>query len=442
MSASIAPQNVRAVLGRHTLTDGFETIIDLEKSHGSWIVDAVTGKEFLDVYAMFSSMTVGYNHPTIVAHRERLARAAVNKPTLSDMYTGEFAEFVATFAEIGMPDYLPHAFFIEGGALAVENTLKAAFDWKVRKNLAAGRSALGSRIMHFQYCFHGRSGYTMSLTDSHDPRKTLHYPKFDWPRITFPRLRYPITDAVEQEIAALEAQAKGEMEQAIHDHPHDIAAVIVEPIQGEGGDNHMRPEFARYLRQVCDAEEIILIFDEVQTGVAITGAFWAHEHFGDDARPDIISFGKKSQVCGLLAGPRFDEVEHNVFQESSRINSTFGGNLVDMVRFGLILQIIKAENLMVAAQLQGSYLLAKLEALAEEFPGFVSNVRGQGLFCAFDLPSETEREAVLAALYREGAIVLGSGDRSVRFRPHLTISREELDQLSDLLHTSVRSCLA
>ena len=297
-------------------------------------------------------------------------------------------------------------------------------------------------MIHFQGCFHGRSGYTMSMTDSHDARKTAYYPKFDWPRVTFPRLRYPVTAAVEEEVAGLEAKARGEIEQAIHDHPHDIAALIVEPIQGEGGDNHMRPDFARYLRQLCDEEEIILIHDEVQTGVAITGAFWAHEHFGEDARPDIIAFGKKSQVCGLLAGPRLDEVEHNVFRESSRINSTFGGNLVDMVRFNIILQIIRDENLVERSRTQGTYLKSKLDDLAEEFPGYVSNVRGLGLFCAFDLPSETERDAVLAALVANGAIVLGSGDRTVRFRPHLTISLEEIDLLSDLLLTSVRSCLA
>ncbi|MQY64701.1 MAG: aminotransferase class III-fold pyridoxal phosphate-dependent enzyme, partial [Calditrichaeota bacterium] len=237
-------------------------------------------------------------------------------------------------------------------------------------------------------------------------------------------------------------KALGEIKQAIDDNPHDIAALIIEPIQGEGGDNHIRPEFAVSLRQICDEEEIILIYDEVQTGVGITGAFWCHEHFGEDARPDIIAFGKKSQVCGILAGQRLDEVENNVFHESNRINSTFGGSLVDMVRFNLILQVIRDENLVERARIQGQYLLEKLAALAEEFPGYVSNVRGKGLFAAFDLPSGTERDAVLSAIYDNGAIVIGCGDRTVRFRPHLTITREEIDLAYDLLAKSVRSCLA
>jgi len=442
MTSSIAPRDVRQVIGRHALTDGLQAVIDLEKSHGSWIVDAVTGKEYLDLFAMFASMTVGFNHPVLLANKDRLVAAAINKPTLSDIYAREYAEFVAALEEVGIPDYLPYAFFIEGGALAVENALKAAFDWKVRKNLAAGRGEKGSQVIHFQHCFHGRTGYTMSMMDSPDPRKTMYYPKFNWPRITHPRLRFPITEAVQQEVEALEQKALGEIKQAIRDNPHDIAALIIEPIQGEGGDNHIRSEFAVSLRQVCDAEEIILIYDEVQTGVGITGAFWCYEHFGEDARPDIIAFGKKSQVCGILAGQRLDEVESNVFNESNRINSTFGGNLVDMVRFNLVLQVIRDENLVERARTQGQYLLEKLGALADEFPGYVSNVRGKGLFAAFDLPSGTERDAVLSAIYDNGAIVIGCGDRTVRFRPHLTITQEEIDLAYDLLAKSVRSCLA
>ncbi len=441
MTSSIAPRDVRQVIGRHALTDGLQVVIDLEKSHGSWIVDAITGKEYLDLFAMFASMTVGFNHQALIANKDRLVAAAINKPTLSDIYAREYAEFVAALEEVGIPDYLPYAFFIEGGALAVENALKAAFDWKVRKNLAAGRGEKGSQVIHFQHCFHGRTGYTLSMMDSPDPRKTMYFPKFDWPRITYPRLRFPITEAVKLEVEALEEKALGEIKRAIQDNPHDIAALIIEPIQGEGGDNHIRTEFAVSLRQICDKEEIILIYDEVQTGVGITGAFWCHEHFGEDARPDIIAFGKKSQVCGILAGQRLDEVENNVFHESSRINSTFGGNLVDMVRFNLILQVIRDENLVERARTQGQYLLEKLAALAEEFPGYVSNVRGKGLFAAFDLPSGTERDAVLSALYDNGAIVLGCGDRSIRFRPHLTVTREEIDLLYDLLAKSVRSCL-
>lgn len=439
---TIATKDVRQVLGRHILTDGFDAVIDLEKSHGVWLHDGVSGKEYLDLFTMFASMSIGYNHPRMLANKDRFASVAINKPTLSDIYTREYAEFVNTFDQVGIPDYLPYAFFIEGGGLAVENALKAAFDWKVKKNLAAGNGKKGSQVIHFRHCFHGRTGYTMSLTDSPDHRKTMYYPKFNWPRVTFPALSFPVTTATTRDVETLEKQALYEIKQAIADHPSDIAALIVEPIQGEGGDNHCRPEFAQALRQVCDEEDIILIYDEVQTGVGITGTFWAHEQFGPDGHPDIIAFGKKSQVCGVLAGKRLDEVDKNVFHESSRINSTWGGNLVDMLRFALVMEVILEENLLNAAKQQGNYLVGKVNDLAEEFPGFVTNPRGRGLFAAFDLPSGTERDAVLSAIYSNGAIILGCGDRTVRFRPALNITRGEIDTAYEIITQSVRSCLA
>ncbi|MFC1480635.1 L-lysine 6-transaminase [Candidatus Neomarinimicrobiota bacterium] len=442
MTANITANKVHDTLGKHILADGLPVVIDLEKSKGSTIIDGVTGKSYLDMFSMFASMAIGYNHPALVEKKNRLVSAAVNKPTLSDIYSREYAEFVAIFGEVGIPDYLPHAFFIEGGGLAVENALKAAFDWKVRKNMAAGRGEQGSKVIHFEKCFHGRTGYTMSMTDSPDPRKTLYFPKFDWPRVSHPSLSYPLTDKSLADVKAAESKSIEQIKKAITDNPHEIAAMIIEPIQGEGGDNHIRPEFARQLRQICDQEEIILIYDEVQTGVGITGTFWAHEQFGPDARPDVLAFGKKSQVCGILASKRFDEVENNVFNESSRINSTWGGNLVDMVRFGMILEVIKDENLLDNATTQGKYLVDRLEQLQVEFPGFVTNARGKGLFAAFDLPSGTVRDAVLAALFDNGAIVLGCGLKSIRFRPHLNVTRDTLDQLYEVLVKSVRSCLS
>ncbi|MCK4577912.1 MAG: aminotransferase class III-fold pyridoxal phosphate-dependent enzyme, partial [Candidatus Marinimicrobia bacterium] len=211
MTNFVEPRNVRQVLDKHILADGYDVVIDLEKSHDSWIIDAVTGREYLDMFSMFASGAIGYNHPTLVANRDRLLSAAINKPTLSDIYTREYAEFVETFDEVGIPDYLPYAFFIEGGGLAVENALKAAFDWKVRKNLAAGNGEKGSKVIHFEKCFHGRTGYTMSLTDSPDPRKTLYFPKFDWPRVSHPTLRFPTTDDVIREVEASEARAIDEI---------------------------------------------------------------------------------------------------------------------------------------------------------------------------------------------------------------------------------------
>jgi L-lysine 6-transaminase len=386
---------------------------------------------------MFSSMPVGYNHPSLLENRERIADAALNKPTNSDIYSTQMAEFVDTVGRIAQPDYLPYSFFVEGGALGVENALKTAFDWKVRKNLVAGKGEKGSKVIHFTECFHGRTGYTMSLTDSPDPRKTLYFPQFDWPRINNPKLHFPLTDEVLEHVLKAEATAINQIKSAVAENPDDIAALIIEPIQGEGGDNHFRGEFFQELRALADEHEFMLIYDEVQTGVGITGKMWAHQLFNSSTRPDIISFGKKMQICGIFAGKRIDEVENNVFHESSRLNSTWGGNVVDMVRISLYLEIIAVEKLVNQAATNGDYLLAKLHDIQADFDGVVNNVRGRGLFAAFDLLDGSTRDTLANLIIAEGALILGSGEKSIRFRPHLNITREEIDLADEIIRRAI-----
>ncbi len=421
----VQAKDVRKVLARHMLADGMEPVIDLEKSQGSWMVDKRNGDRYLDFFSMFASMAVGFNHPKLLEKQEELGRLAIHKPTNSDVYSEELAEFLETFSRIGIPEELPHAFFIEGGGLAVENALKTAFDWKVRKNFEKGdKEPKGYKVIHFQQCFHGRTGYTLSMTNTHDSRKTQYFPKFDWPRVLNPKMIFPLNDENLETVKAAEAESLKQIHEAIEKNPGDIAALILEPVQGEGGDNHFRPEYIRELRKICDDHEILLIFDEVQTGVGLTGKFWAYEHYG--VKPDIISFGKKSQVCGILAGPRIDEVEKNVFAESSRINSTWGGNLVDMIRFSYILKIMEEEKLVENARVQGELLLGELKKISEMYPGLVSNARGKGLMCAFDLKDEKTRNDFLGELEKEKVLMLGCGGKSVRFRPHLIVNRDEI----------------
>jgi len=437
----IDARNVHSTIGKHMLADGMDQVIDLKKSHGSWLVDARDGKEYLDLFSMFSSMPVGYNHPTLLENRERIADAALNKPTNSDIYSTQMAEFVDTIGRIAQPDYLPYSFFVEGGALGVENALKTAFDWKVRKNLAAGKGEKGSKVIHFTECFHGRTGYTMSLTDSPDPRKTLYFPQFDWPRIDNPKLHFPLTDESLEQVLKAEATAINQIKSAVAENPDEIAALIIEPIQGEGGDNHFRGEFLQELRALADEHEFMLIYDEVQTGVGVTGKMWAHQLFNSSARPDIIAFGKKMQICGIFAGERVDEVENNVFHESSRINSTWGGNVVDIVRITLYLEIIAAEDLVNQAATNGDYLVAKLHDIQADFDGLVSNVRGRGLFAAFDLPSQTERDKVIGGLLKNKLLMLPSGDNAIRFRPHLNVTKEDLTTSLEIINATIKATL-
>tara|TARA_Y100000817_G_C16848538_1_gene541081 strand:+ start:904 stop:2220 length:1317 start_codon:yes stop_codon:yes gene_type:complete len=436
---SIKPKNVREILSKNILADGFDPIIDLDKSHGSWIVDQRDGSEYLDMFSMYASGAVGYNHPYIVKNQDVLGKISINKTTLSDIYNIYYADFIETFNKYAAPNYLKHAFFIDGGALAVENALKTAFDWKKRLNLKKGINKEGDKIIYFNQAFHGRSGYTMTLTNTSDPRKTMYYPKFDWFKVDNPHLSFPLDDVLLEDVIKKENSVIENIKNILNKNKDDVAAIIIEPIQGEGGDNHFRNEFMILLKELCDSNEMLLIFDEVQTGVGITGKMWAHEHFS--VKPDIISFGKKTQVCGMLAGDKVFSMDKNVFKESSRINSTFGGNLVDMYRFKLILEIMCNENLLSNAKEMGWYLLSKINDLSLEFPGFATNPRGVGLFCAFDLPSTIERDKFISLVFNEKLMILGSGDASIRFRPHLNVSKNDIDVAIDIISQTLKKML-
>jgi L-lysine 6-transaminase len=426
----VQPKQVKELLSKHILTKGMlPMVLDMDESQGVRLRDETTGRSFIDLFGFYASNPLGMNHPKMSADEdflERLMDAALNKVTNSDVMTEHMARFVDTFSRVGIPDYLPYTFFISGGALAVENALKTAFDWKVRKNHQKGyRREVGHQILHFDQAFHGRTGYTMSLTNTADPRKTMYFPKFDWPRVTNPAIHFPLDSEEVDRVAAHEQKALDQAKRYFHEREDQIAAVILEPIQGEGGDNHFRTSFLKRLKNLAHENDALLIFDEVQSGVGITGDFWAHQTIG--VKPDILAFGKKAQVCGILAGHKLDEVDDHVFQTPSRINSTWGGNIVDMVRFDRILEIMEEDDLVAHAAEVGEHLQDRLHELAEAFPA-MTNVRGRGLMTAFTLPSPEYRDHVKQQTYEEGAIILGCGDRSIRFRTPLTITEDEVDE--------------
>ncbi len=424
--SKIMPEDVHPTLSKYMLADGFDFVLDMEKSIGPRLTDQKTGESYLDFFTFFASSALGMNHPGLKTEevKNELAVAATNKPSNSDIYTTQMAEFVETFASIAKPDYMKYLFFVSGGALAVENGLKAAFDWKVRKNLMKGyKEEKGQQVLHFKQAFHGRSGYTLSLTNT-EPNKILYFPKFQWPRITNPKIKFPIEQNL-NEIIRSEEKALAEIHAAIKNNPDDIAVIIIEPIQGEGGDNFFRKEFFEKLRTIADENDILLMFDEVQTGFGLTGKFWASEYY---VKPDIISFGKKAQVCGIMVSDRIDEVPDNCFHKSSRINSTWGANLTDMVRSKHIMQIIQKENLVQNAYVKGKYLLSKLHELHQLFPELLDSPRGLGLMCSFDLPTSELRNTFIKNCYKEHLLILGCGEKSIRFRPPLNISEEDLEE--------------
>jgi L-lysine 6-transaminase len=428
----ITPEDVVPEVERHILLDGFRTVVDLEKSSGCRLVDAVSGRELLDLYGFYGALPVGFNHPWFDRPEVKadLLQAAGTKVANSDILSVLYATFVGTFNRVLGLAPLERYFFIEGGALAVENALKAAMDWKVRKNLAAGNGARGTDILHFEHAFHGRSGYTLSLTNT-DPRKTDYFAKFNWPRVPAPSINFALSEPQRtNDTVARELRVETQIVEILNTRAIDIAAIIIEPIQGEGGDNHFRGEWLATLRQLCDRFDVLLIFDEVQCGVGVTGRNWCCEHF--EVLPDLLSFGKKAQVGGVMAGPRLDEVSDNCFRLPGRINSTWGGNLADMVRATHYLRIIDQERLVENARVIGDDFLEGLRALSAAEP-LIQAPRGRGLMLAFDLPSREQRDAFHAGLFELGLLALRCGERSIRFRPVLDIPTGVCQQALTLL---------
>ncbi|MCX2477067.1 L-lysine 6-transaminase [Pedobacter sp. MC2016-05] len=427
---TVPADRVNESLSKHILADGFDLTYDMEKSQGAYIYDSKHNRTLLDFFTCFASVPLGYNHPKMVndeSFKKNLLLAAMANPSNSDVYTQQYAQFLETFSRVGIPDYLPHAFFIAGGALAVENAIKVAMDWKVQKNFAKGHTEeKGFKVLHFERAFHGRSGYTLSLTNTL-PDKTKWFAKFDWPRVSIPDVKFPLSDSNLDRAIQTEEDSIAQIKKAFAENKDDICAIIIEPIQSEGGDNHLREEFLIQLKTLADENDAFLIFDEVQTGVGLTGKFWCHQHFSEKAQPDIVAFGKKMQVCGILVGNKVDQIETNVFKVPSRINSTWGGNLVDMVRSSQILQIVEEDKLCENSAQVGAYLKDNLSTFAHKFDK-MSNVRGRGLLCSFDFPNKEMRNDFLSKGLAQNVMFLGCGEKTIRFRPALCIEQKHIDE--------------
>lgn len=450
MTNPIDPKAVHETIARHQLADGMSIVLDLDRSHGSWVVDATTGEEYLDAFTCFASWPLGYNHPKIndPAFVAELAEAAKNNPSNSDLYTVQMARFVDAFGTHATPDDFPYHFWIAGGGLAVENAMKAAFDWKARK---LGRTDFledvnDLSIMHFKQAFHGRTGYTMSVTNTL-PDKVGLFPKFNWPRIHNPGVELDHDGNVCNDIEASEARAIAEINAFFDACPHgktregkgSVAGILIETMQGEGGDNHFRPEFLQKLRAICDERECLLIFDEVQTGFYGSGKPWLWQHMG--VKPDVVAFGKKSQVCGIYAGHRMDEVADHVFKKSSRINSTWGGSLTDMVRSRKFIEIIEEEKLGDHITAIGDKVIAGLRSIAKDSGAF-KNVRGQGSLIAFSFDTPEARDTMVGDLEKQKVLALACGVDSVRFRLPLVMTEAEADMLLERVGACVGAATA
>jgi len=430
-------------------TRSLNMITDYEKSAGNYIVDP-DGNVLLDVYAQIASIPIGYNNPALLkaARSDAMINGLINRPALGNFPPEDWAEVLKSGILKVAPKGLNQVFTAMAGSDANETAYKAAFMWRrqherggahvefteeemesAMHNKAPGASQLS--ILSFKTGFHGRLFGSLSTTRS-KPIHKLDIPAFDWPQATFPQLKYPL-DQYAEENRAIEKAALDEVEYLIANYHVPPCAVIVEPIQSEGGDNHASPGFFRGLRAITRKHNVLMIVDEVQTGVGATGRFWAHEHWNLQDPPDMVTFSKKAQTAGYYFGN--PELRPN---KPYRQFNTWMGDPARALLFGAIIGEIERLGLVENTARVGDYLFGKLEGLAKKYPGQLENLRGKGMgtFIAFDNP---KRDELIRQAKEFGINIGGSGQSAVRLRPMLIFQEKHADILIERLEALVKS---
>lgn len=446
------PRAKAAIAELHKVFDtrSLNMLTDYHKSAGNYIADP-DGNILLDVYAQIASIPIGYNNPALLkaAQGEQMINGLINRPALGNFPPADWAEVLNSGILKVAPKGLDQVFTAMAGSDANETAYKAAFMWRrqherggahvefteeemhsAMKNQSPGASNELS-ILSFKTGFHGRLFGSLSTTRSKAIHK-LDIPAFDWPQATFPQLQYPL-DQYAEENAAAEKAALQEVEHLLTTYHVPPCAVIVEPIQSEGGDNHASPAFFRGLREVTRKHNVLLIVDEVQTGVGATGKFWAHEHWDLPHPPDMVTFSKKAQTAGYYFGN--PELRPN---KPYRQFNTWMGDPARALLFKAIINEIERLDLVSHTAKVGDYLYGKLERLGDKYPGQFANLRGKsmGTFIAFDNPN---RDEFLVRAKKFGVNIGGSGASAVRLRPMLIFEQKHADILLEALENIVKS---
>ncbi|KAI0480290.1 4-aminobutyrate aminotransferase, partial [Xylariaceae sp. FL0804] len=416
-------------------------------SVGNYVGDP-DGNRLLDVYAQIASIPVGYNNPALMklAQSKEMAEAIINRPALGNFPSHDWADILETGMLRVAPPGLNQVFTAMAGSDANETAYKAAFMWRRQKerggpavefteeemessmnNQSPGASQLS--ILSFKTAFHGRLFGSLSTTRS-KPIHKMDIPAFDWPQATFPQLKYPLSEHAEENANAERASLE-EVEHLIKTWHLPPCAVVVEPIQSEGGDNHASPAFFQGLRQLTKKHGVLMIVDEVQTGVGATGKFWAHEHFGLSEPPDMVTFSKKAQTAGYYYGD--PSLRPN---KPYRQFNTWMGDPARAILFRGIIDIIQENNLVENTAKVGEYLFEKMEGLAKKYPKEFLNLRGKGMgtFIAFDSP---QRDEFLRKAKTLGVNIGGSGATAVRLRPMLIFEKQHADKLVEVMEKIV-----
>jgi 4-aminobutyrate aminotransferase/(S)-3-amino-2-methylpropionate transaminase len=414
-------------------------VIDDAKSSGPWVVD-VDGNVLLDLFANFALGALGYNHPAVMAvtRSEAFARAAANPTSTPFVTTASWFDFTEALQSRYAPRGMAKVFCVDGGGEGVEAALKAAFivhGERRRERAGAPKNPLelneaeqrafmdnggtDAVVVSFAGAFHGRGLGPLSATHS----KVIHkadLPAFPWPTAPFPASRFPLALHAEENARA-EASALAELAKILDAHAGRVAAVLIEPLQSEGGDRHASAAFFRKVQELAGAAGAAFILDEVQTGVGISGTLWAHEQLELPRPPDMVCFGKKMQMGGFFATAPY------AIAQFGRMYQTKNGDRARAMITEAILRTVVDDGLLERVRTVGARFLAGLEELAVRHPALVSDPRGRGFLLAFDLPTPAVRDDFLKRALGRGVFASYTGTRSVRLRPHLITEVEHVE---------------
>tara|TARA_B100000925_G_scaffold291750_1_gene281167 strand:- start:1928 stop:3304 length:1377 start_codon:yes stop_codon:yes gene_type:complete len=427
---------------KNTETRAITLITNIEKSKGNYLVD-VDNNRYLDMYCNIASLPLGYNHPELlnidfakimpfIIQRSALG---VNPPY---QYIEELDKTMKYFKPNGL-DFIHTGCGCGSGA--IENSFKAAFIHyaknktnfcdTLKKETSIYNSHPGSpknSILSFKKGFHGRTLGSLSATRS-NPNHKLDIPAFPWPCAPFPNLKYPL-ERFEKENRIEENNCLLDTEYIINNNREPIAAMIIEPIQSEGGDNHASSYYFNKLREMAYNKNITFIVDEVQTGVGATGHMWAHESWNLKTPPEIVVFAKKMQISGYFCKREFQP------DNTYHIFNTWLGDPLRIFITNKIGEIINNDNLIERVQDTGTYLKKSLENL--DYTNLLYDIRGPGSYISFSLDYDNTKFVNLA---RKNNINMGiCGNNSVRLRPSLTLTKTEVDEFIDKLTKTIKQC--
>ncbi len=406
-----------------SLTRAYELVVD--RGEGSTVFD-VDGNSYIDFAASVAVMNIGYNcrkvKEAVCAQMEKMVHCG-----FSDFYSEIPVKLSEKLCE--MTGY-EKVFLSNSGTEAVEAAMKLAF-WYTKRN----------SMVAFYRAFHGRTLGALSLTAS----KIKHKEHFPALRVVHSHYAYCYRCPLNLEYPECGISCALEIERTIFKRelsPKDTAAIVVEPIQGEGGFIVPPPEFHEELRRICDENDLLLIADEIQSGGFRTGKFMAMENF--DVRADIVCMSK-SIGGGIPLGATLSSSEIMSWPPGTHAN-TFGGNLLAAAGGVATLEFMEDKKLGEKAVDKGNYLMERLNELKEKYP-IIGDVRGIGLMIGAELvkankdPAVEEREAIVKKALEGGLILLPAGDSVIRFVPPLIIKRDDIDKGLEIFENALKNGL-